>query len=108
MTYDRHVIAQMIRRQLRQSPGLSKAAAALALGMDRHTVDRALGSLATTFEELRSENRRQIVEAADRRNRVLTKKELMAALGFHSSKSLSRWLRQGSAGASSSGDSAGK
>jgi hypothetical protein len=92
VAYDPCGVRDAVVRQLARAPGQRKAVTASILGIDRHTLKRALSSAGTTYETLQDEARRTLLVKVRDSGRVLSAKETAVVLGFMTSRALRRWL----------------
>jgi transposase-like protein len=93
MSYDRITIAHAAVAMALSTPGVSETAIATALGVDRHTLSRSLGSIGLSFTQLRGLAMYQMLDALSTNGRTTSWKEVAAHIGC-STATLTRWRQK--------------
>lgn len=95
MAYDRDAITASVRQLLRSNPRLSLRAIAVDLGIDRHTISRALiASTGQPFREIRTAIEREMYAEALRTSGTRSIKEIASQFGHTHSRSFARRWKQ--------------
>jgi len=82
MGYDPQHVARRVRYLLVQSPGRTLCSVAAELGIDRHTITRALNRVGSvSFHELQSREMALALRRLNSQPRLLLQKERAAAVG---------------------------
>lgn len=91
MSYDLFAVAEAIHNQLTLRPSISLKSLALALGIDRHTINRALvARYKQPFRQLQAAALIERLTAMLRDQPTRSIKEISAEIGFQQARSLSR------------------
>ena len=93
MAYDRAQLVAEIKRELTNRPAEQLSEIARRLSVDRHTLARALKDVGLTFRVVRAVAIRRALACARSGPRPMIQKELGAALGFRSRRSVRKWNR---------------
>lgn len=92
VSYDSHLIASAVVRLLSNQPALRLTAMSRSLGVDRHTITRALDrEFSLDFKGLRHRMRVESIETAAANERICSLKGLAVSMGFGSSRAASHW-----------------
>jgi hypothetical protein len=92
MALPRAVIVRLVRERLEQRPGSTRAHAAAAIGIDRHTLVRALEAGGTSFEAEQDAARLRTYRAVH--GMLLTRRQIAIRLEFASVRTLRAWERR--------------
>ena len=95
MSYDHGRIAAKVKAKLEVDPNTTLVSMCRTLGIDRHTVDRALaGHFGMTFRELKNQVRDEKIKAALSHDEVRSVKQAAHEAGYGSAASLARRTRR--------------
>lgn len=94
MAYDLQQIADAVHKRLRDHPRTPLGVISRDLGVERHTITRAVIShFGMTFRDMARKCVLERASALRDRHRPLSAKELSFAVGYRSAESLSRLVR---------------
>lgn len=95
MSYDHGLIAAKVKAKLEVDPNAALVSMCRTLGIDRHTVDRALARhFGMTFQRLKNQVRDGKITAALNQDEVRSVKQAAHEAGYESAASLARRTRR--------------
>ena len=94
MAYDPALICRRLAEQLAQAPRLRLSQLATRMGVDRHTITRALASSGQSFRAMQAEATRKAMEKLEAADPPRSVKMLADELGFSSPVALAHYRRR--------------
>ncbi len=97
MAYNLTILSELVRSELTTEPRLTLSTLAHQLGVDRHTVQKAIRlTRGTSFRELQSDLLLARTHALLRSSPALSVKEISHCLGYGSSRAFQRFVLRSS------------